>query len=140
MVPDCQLLPVLADELFQLPRRVDDAAYAQIIKAVFVEVALPFIPSQSSEVDLAIRARQVALRLYGELKRLRTKMLIVGKTCEVSEEVLEQPPGPPEGSDSEASNVSLQILSSQAIQVKSSEELLDRQAASDQADYVMVAF
>ena len=41
MVPDCQLLPVLADELFQLPRRVDDVAYAQIIKAVFVEVALP---------------------------------------------------------------------------------------------------
>ena len=92
VVPDCQLLPVVADDRFNLPRRhggsvspgthvpgIDDTVYMQVIKAIFVEVAMPFIPSQSSEVDLGIRSRQVALRLYGELKPLSTKLLMVAK-------------------------------------------------------------
>ena len=159
VVPECQLLPVLADEAFHVPRRhgeglshparvenIDDVAYAQIIKAVFLEVALPFIPSQSSEVDLAIRARQVALRLYGDLKRLRTKMLIVGNTPESEVPEVSEPPGapnegplesPPEGSDAEASNVSFQMLNSGEIP----DMQRDLQAASlEKSDFVTMVF
>ena len=124
VVPSCQLLPVLGDEGFLLPRRhggvqqnglvcpagIDEGAYAQVIKAVFLEVALPFIPAQSSEVDLGIRSRQVASRLYGELKPLSTKLLIVGGA-----------PGPEamqsEASDADSSNASLHLLTRQSQHV-----------------------
>ena len=113
MVPACKLLPVVADEFFQVPRRhggsldgfaavggVDDFAYSQVIRAVFLEVALPFIPSQSSEVDLSIRSRQIAERLYGDLKPLSTKLLIVAGAIE--------PEKAPSGTES--SNASLHLL------------------------------
>ena len=120
VVQNCQLLPVLGDERFQLPRRhgvqqselvypagIDEGAYSQVIKAVFLEVALPFIPAQSSEVDLGIRSGQVASRIYGDLKPLSTKLLIVGGA-----------PGPEAIqsaiSDPGSSNVSLHLLTRQS--------------------------
>lgn len=118
VVPNCQLLPVLGDERFQLLRRhgvqqselvypagIDEGAYSQVIKAVFLEVALPFIPAQSSEVDLGIRSGQVASRIYGDLKPLSTKLLIVGGA-----------PGPEaiqSMSDPGSSNASLHLLTRQ---------------------------
>ena len=110
-VPGCQLLPVVADELFQVPRRhgdsvefcdgVDDFVYSQVIRAVFLEVALPFIPSQCSEVDLSIRSRQLASRLYGDLRPLSAKLMMVAGG------VVEQQKTP---SVTDSSNVSLHLL------------------------------
>lgn len=125
VVPSCQLLPVLADERFQLPRRhggslqenvvcpagIDEGAYLQVIKAVFLEVALPFIPAQSSEVDLCIRSRQVASRLYGDLKPLSTKLLIVGGAPEP------EATQPEAISGTDSSNASLHLLTRQSQHV-----------------------
>ena len=89
MVPTCQLLPVIGDENFQIAKvyqqlssplsdlPIDRHAYSIVIKATFLELAIPFICSQASEDDLAIRSRQVVARLFGNLKRLNTKLLIV---------------------------------------------------------------
>eukprot|EP00438_Fugacium_kawagutii_P021219 Skav201616 [mRNA] locus=scaffold152:1234360:1241265:+ [translate_table: standard] len=117
----CQILPVITDEKFHVPRRhggsvspgdgahgVDETSYIHVIKAIFVEVALPFVPSQSSEVDLGIRSRQLIRRLYGDLKPLSTKLLLVGGAPEV-------PEAEPQTDDSiaDSSNASLHRLNLQ---------------------------
>ncbi|CAK9112697.1 Uncharacterized protein SCF082_LOCUS52243 [Durusdinium trenchii] len=130
-VPDPKLLPVMADTKFQFPNstelrsasitcRVDHTAYAQVIKAILLEVAPPFICSESSEVDLLIRSRQICNRLYGDVRLLSTKMVMVGPahTSERetdAEPVLESSAGPADRpsvtfSPVESSNLSLQLL------------------------------
>ena len=130
-VPDPKLLPVLADTKFQFPNstelrsasitcRVDHTAYAQVIKAILLEVAPPFICSESSEVDLLIRSRQICNRLYGDVRLLSTKMAMVGPahTSERetdAEPALESSAGPADRpsvtfSPVESSNLSLQLL------------------------------
>ena len=121
MVPTCQLLPVLGDENFQVGKinehlsplselpDVDRNAYSQVIKATFLELAVPFICSQSSEDDLGIRSRQVAARLYGQLKKLNTKLLMVGTnvtSIEVHVPDLEN-----DQTGTESSNASISMLS-----------------------------
>jgi len=118
-VPACHLLPVIADENFQVPKineqlsplselpGVDRNAYSQIIKATFLELAIPFICSQSSEKDLGIRSRQVAARLYGQLKRLNTKLLMVGANDSTEVQVREDERGT---ESSNTSNATLSML------------------------------
>ena len=118
-VPACHLLPVIADEIFQVPKineqlsplselpGVDRNAYSQIIKATFLELAIPFICSQSSEKDLGIRSRQVAARLYGQLKRLNTKLLMVGANDSTEVQVREDERGT---ESTNTSNATLSML------------------------------
>ena len=130
MVPTCQLLPVIGDENFQIAKvyqelssplsdlPVDRHAYSIVIKATFLELAIPFICSQASEHDLAIRSRQVVARLFGNLKRLNTKLLIVnGSSIDVqgpSEPQELAPEG--DGDDGNSLDMSFQdILESETI-------------------------
>ena len=130
MVPTCQLLPVIGDENFQIAKvyqalssplsdlPVDRHAYSIVIKATFLELAIPFICSQASEDDLAIRSRQVVARLFGNLKRLNTKLLIVnGSSIDVqgpSEPQELAPEG--DGDDGNSLDMSFQdILESETI-------------------------
>ena len=120
MVPTCQLLPVLGDESFQVGKinehlsplseltDVDRTAYSQVIKATFLELAVPFVCSQSSEDDLGIRSRQVAARLYGQLKRLNTKLLMVGTNVSIEVHV---PDLENDQTGTESSNASINMLS-----------------------------
>ena len=125
-LPTCQLLPVIADENFQVAKvyqelsspladlpDVDRHVYSQVIKATFLELAIPFICSQSSEDDLGIRSRQVAVRLSGNLRRLNAKLQIVGANDSTIEVQVSEPepselhqPGTPQ-----SSNASLSMLS-----------------------------
>ena len=92
--------------LSELPG-VDRNAYSQIIKATFLELAIPFICSQSSEKDLGIRSRQVAARLYGQLKRLNTKLLMVGANDSTEVQVREDERGT---ESTNTSNATLSML------------------------------
>ncbi len=137
MLPTCQLLPVIADENFQVAKvyqelssplsdlpDVDRHVYSQVIKATFLELAIPFICSQSSEDDLGIRSRQVAVRLSGNLSRLNAKLQIVGANdstidVQVSEpELRELLHGTPQ-----SSNASLSMFSRAHITERSEEDI-----------------
>ena len=72
---------MVADDTFQIPKQVrgeaDQLVYRQVLVAIFLEVARPFIPSHSSDIDLGIRCREVASRLHADLQPLRAKMMLV---------------------------------------------------------------
>ena len=142
-LPTCQLLPVIADENFQVSKvyqelssplsdlpDVDRHVYSQVIKATFLELAIPFICSQSSEDDLGIRSRQVAVRLSGNLRRLNAKLQIVGandSTIEVQVSQVSEPPEPAELHHDtqltpQSSNASLSMLSRALPVTERSEE------------------
>ena len=139
MVPTCQLLPVLGDESFQVGKinehlsplsdlpDVDHNAYSQVIKATFLELAVPFICSQSSEDDLGIRSRQVVARLYGQLKRLNTKLLMVG--TDVTSIEVHVPDLEHDQTSMESSNASIRMLNA-AHRTNSIEDIMKSETIS----------
>ena len=81
---ECSILPVLADENFHLPSEheahgcscfircllqvadlnsLDASLYFTIVRAIFIEIMLPFSPRVSSEDDLHFKASKIARRL-----------------------------------------------------------------------------
>ena len=81
---ECSILPVLADEDFHLPSEyeahgcscfircllqvadlnsLDASLYFTMVRAIFIEIMLPFSPRVSSEDDLHFKASKIARRL-----------------------------------------------------------------------------
>ena len=91
----CHVYPVIGDDAFQIPsplsisqlikfstlegnEKIDVQAYSHVVKAIFLEIALPFLPAQSSEEDLAIKAKQVVYRVQsGTDTTLNTRLVMV---------------------------------------------------------------
>lgn len=99
----CFAVPVVADDIFEIPspvkigklvqssrlqglETIDTQAYAHVLKSIFLEIALPFLPAQSSEEDLMVKANQLALRLRsGTVTTLNNRLVMVDQQQYLSE-------------------------------------------------------
>jgi len=89
-LPDCGLIPVIAEDNFLVPSPVMYAElrqeiamdeevfehYCRVIKAIFQEIAVVFVPQNysSTHEDLQLRASQAAMRLQAGLRPLSQKL------------------------------------------------------------------
>lgn len=90
----CHVYPVIGDDAFQIPspwsisqllksstlegnEKIDVEAYSHVVKAIFLEIALPFLPAQSSEDDLAIKAKQVVYRVQSGIDTTLNARLVM---------------------------------------------------------------
>lgn len=89
---------MIADDVFKIPSplgvsqlltsarlegqaSIDKQAYAHVLKSVFLEIALPFLPGQASEEDLMVKAKQLVTRLRsGALAPLNNRLLMIDRS------------------------------------------------------------
>eukprot|EP00435_Cladocopium_sp_Y103_P026252 s1980_g6.t1 len=84
---ECRVLPIVASEDFELPsvnmghslqsvlgHSIDVTLYLTILRSLFLEITLPFLPQKSSEEDLKWKARRIVQRLEdGDVPDLATR-------------------------------------------------------------------
>eukprot|EP00434_Breviolum_minutum_P026215 symbB.v1.2.023175.t1/scaffold2102.1/size90421/5 len=99
--PSCGMIPVIAEDSFLVPspalygelrqsselKESDFQEYCLVIKAVFQEIAVVFVPQNYSSThdDLQLRASQAAVRLKAKLQPLATKVSALSTRILVSE-------------------------------------------------------
>ncbi|CAK9066781.1 unnamed protein product [Durusdinium trenchii] len=89
---NCFVAPVISDDYFQIPsplnirqligqpslQHLDRSAYAHVLNAIFLEIALPFMPGSASADDLTVRATQIMSRLEpGASTTLSSRLVMV---------------------------------------------------------------